>query len=80
MLFVFGFEDRPPIDMMLVQRPLHLYFLDNEKKVVEVQYAEPWSLDPRSWKIYRPSTDSSFLLESFEDLELEEGDKINFQL
>ncbi|WP_414837895.1 DUF192 domain-containing protein [Candidatus Nanosalina sp. VS9-1] len=80
MLFVFGFEERPPIDMMLVQRPLNLYFLDDEKKVVDVQYAEPWSFDPRTWRIYRPSVDSSFLLESFEDLELEEGDQLRFDV
>jgi len=80
MLFVFGFEDRPPIDMMLVPEPLNLYFLDEEKRVVDVQYAEPWGLDPRSWKIYRPEVDSEFLLESFEDLGLEKGDSVDFSL
>lgn len=80
MLFNFSSPGRPPIDMMLVQRPLNLYFLDEEKKVVDVQYAEPWTFDPRTWKIYRPSEASKYLLESFEDLELEEGHEIDFQL
>jgi uncharacterized membrane protein (UPF0127 family) len=80
MLFVFSRPGRPPIDMMLVQKPLHLYFLDSEKKVVDVKHAEPWTLDPRTWKIYRPQEDSSYLLESFEDLGLEEGDELNFDL
>ena len=80
MLFVFGFESRPAIDMMLVPEALHLYFLDEEKRVVDVKFAEPWGLDPRTWKIYRPEVDSEFLLESFEDLGLEKGDSVEFSL
>ena len=80
MLFVFSSSGRPPIDMMLVQRPLNLYFLDDEKKVVDAREAEPWSFDPRTWKIYRPEQDSKYLLESFEDLGLEEGDSVEFDV
>jgi uncharacterized membrane protein (UPF0127 family) len=80
MLFVFGLESRPPIDMMLVQEPLNLYFLDSERKVQESIEAEPWTLDPRTWKVYRPEEDASYLLESFEDLVLEEGDQLDFEL
>ena len=80
MLFVFGFESRPAIDMMLVKEPLYLYFLDGEKKVVDVQYAEPWGLDPRTWRVYRPDSSCDYLLESFEDLGLEEGDSVDFSL
>lgn len=80
MLFVFNFEDRPAIDMMLVSQPLHLYFLDDGKKVVDSYLAEPWGFDPRTWKLYRPDTDSSFLLESFEDLGLDKGDEVDFSL
>lgn len=80
MLFVFNFESRPPIDMMLVREPLYLYFLDEGKNVIDVQEAEPWSFDPRTWKVYRPKESCSFLLESFEDLGLEEDDSVDFSL
>lgn len=80
MLFVFSSPGRPPIDMMLVQEPLNLYFLNSQKEVIEVIEAEPWTLDPRTWRLYRPSRPAKFLLESFEDLDLEEGDKIDFSL
>lgn len=80
MLFVFGYESRPPIDMMLVQEPLNLYFLDSERKVQEKIEAEPWTLDPRTWKVYRPEKGASYLLESFEDLGLEEGDQLDFKI
>ena len=52
MLFVFNLQSRPAIDMMLVQEPLNLYFLDEEKEVVDVQHAEPWTLDPRD-EVYK---------------------------
>ncbi len=80
MLFVFSRLRRPAIDMMLVPEPLHMYFLNEEKEVVDVQYAEPWTFDPRTWSIYRPEQDSKFLLESFEDLGLQEGDRLDFSL
>ena len=48
--------------------------------MVDVQHAETWTLDPRTWKVYRPSGDVKFLLESFEDLELEKGDLVDFDL
>lgn len=80
MLFSFTGLGRPPIDMMLVPEPLNLYFLDEDKQVVDVQYAEPWGLNPRTWRIYRPEQNSKFLLESFEDLDLEEGDTLEFCL
>lgn len=80
MFFVFSRPGRPPIDMMLVQRPLNLYFLDEYGEVIDRQYAEPWTLDPRTWRIYRPKIDAKYLLESFEELDLEEGDKVSFDL
>jgi uncharacterized membrane protein (UPF0127 family) len=80
MLFVFMKPGRPAIDMMLVSEPLNLYFLDEEKQVVDVCRAEPWTLNPRSWRLYRPKKDSKYLLESFEDLGLEEGDSVDFSL
>jgi len=80
MFFVFSRPGRPPIDMMLVQTPLHLYFLDESGEVIDRQYAEPWTLDPRTWRLYRPSVDAKYLLESFEQLDIEEGDKVSFDL
>ena len=80
MFFIFERPGKPPIDMMLVQEPLYLYFLDEEGNVVDRQYAEPWTLDPRTWRIYRPSKASKYLLESFEKLNLKKGDRVGFDL
>lgn len=78
MLFKFSRDSTAKIDMMLLSRPLHLYFMNSEKKVIDVQKAEPWSFDPRTWRLYSPRRPYRYLLESFESLGLEEGDKIEF--
>lgn len=80
MLFRFPRELKPAIDMMFLSVPLQLVFLNAEKEVVDVQRAEPWTLDPRTWRLYRPSEPVKYLLESTEFLELEEGDKPDFEI
>jgi uncharacterized membrane protein (UPF0127 family) len=78
MLFKFSSDKSAKIDMMLLSKPLYLYFMDSEGEIIDVQRAEPWSFDPRSWKLYSPDRPYRFLLESFEELDLDEGDKIEF--
>ncbi|MBC5793445.1 MAG: DUF192 domain-containing protein [Nanohaloarchaea archaeon] len=80
MLFVFNRNTGAKVDMMLLSKPLHLYFLDSEKKVIEKQKAEPWKFDPRTWKLYSPENKYRYLLESFERLEIGEGDKLEFEV
>lgn len=80
MLFRFPRPGRPAIDMMFLSVPLQLVFLDQEKRVVDVQRAEPWSLDPRTWKVYRPGEKSKYLLESSEFLDVEVGDRLEFEI
>lgn len=79
-LFVFPRAGKPAIDMMFLSVPLQLIFLDREKKVVDVQRAEPWKLDPRTWRLYTPRQESNYLLESAEFLEVEEGDRLEFEI
>lgn len=80
MLFKFPRETRAKIDMMLLSRPLHLYFLNSEKEVINVQKADPWGFNPKTWKLYSPERPYRYLLESFENLGLEEGDEVEFDL
>lgn len=80
MLFNFPRETRAKIDMMLLSKPLYLYFLNSEKEVINVQKAEPWSFNPKTWKLYSPERPYRYLLESFEDLGLEEGNQVEFDL
>ena len=79
MLFVFRSDTSAKIDMMFVQKPLYLYFMDSEKEIIDVQRAEPWGIDPRSWKLYYPNSPYRYLLESFEELDINEGDRLDFE-
>lgn len=78
MLFKFPRPTRAKIDMMLLSKPLYLYFMDSEKEIIEVQRADPWSFDPRTWKLYSPERPYRYLLESFEKLDIDEGQKLEF--
>ena len=80
MLFKFKKDTRSKVDMMFLSKPLYLYFLDSDKTVLEIQKAEPWSLNPRTWRLYSPGKTYRYLLESFEDLGLEEGQKTRFEI
>jgi len=80
MLFLFSRDTQALIDMMLVPEPLYLYFIDADKQVMEVQKADPWSLGPRTWKFYRAEKPYRYLLESFEELDLVEGDQLEFEV
>jgi len=78
MLFKFPRDTRGKIDMVFLSKPLYLYFMDSDRKIIDIQKAEPWSFDPRSWMLYSPGRPYRYLLESFKELELDEGDKIEF--
>lgn len=80
MLFTFSRPKRPAIDMLLLSVPLQLVWMDEKGEVLEVEKAEPWSKDPRSWKLYRPEKLVKYLLESTEFLEVEEGDRLEFEV
>ncbi len=80
LMFSFSSETRALIDMMFVPEPLYLYFIGADKQVIEVQKAEPWTWNPLSWKFYRPEKSYRYLLESFEQLELSEGDQLEFEV
>lgn len=80
MLFKFPQDTRSRVDMMFLSRPLNLYFLNSEREVIDVQEAEPWGWNPKTWRTYSPGQRYRYLLESFETLDIEEGDRLNFEV
>ncbi|QKQ98907.1 hypothetical protein GKQ38_05300 [Candidatus Nanohaloarchaea archaeon] len=80
MLFQFNRDTNASIDMMLLSEPLYLYFMNSDKEVIDVQKAEPWTTNPKTWKLYSPDRLYRYLLESFEKLEIEEGQQLEFDL
>jgi uncharacterized membrane protein (UPF0127 family) len=80
MLFRFDRDTLASIDMMFLSEPLYLYFMDSSGEILEVQRAEPWGYHPRTWNLYSPEEPYRYLLESFEKLELEEGDQLELPM
>lgn len=80
MLFLFSRDTCARIDMMFLSKPLYLYFLNADKEVIEVQKADPWKKNPLTWRLYSPEEPYRYLLESFEELEIEEGEVFKFDL
>lgn len=78
MLFKFRRPVRARIDMLFVPTDLYLYFLDKEKRVIQTQKAESYTLNPSNWSFYRPEISYSYLLESSENLDLSQGDRLEF--
>lgn len=80
MLFAFDSPTRANIDMMFLSKPLYLYFMNSKKEVIDIQKAEPWGWNPQTWRLYSPGRPYTYLLESFEPLDIEEGDELEFDL
>jgi len=78
MLFKLSRETNAKIDMALLSKPLYLYFFDSDKQLIYKEYASPWTWNPKTWKLYSPERPYKYLLESFEELDLDEGDEIKF--
>ena len=76
MLFKFRKPTKAAIDMALLSKKLHLYFLNEQKEVIHIEKAKPWTWSPRTWKVYSPAQKYKYLIESFKPLEVEEGQKI----
>lgn len=80
LLMEFSEESRWSIWMLFVPQDLAIFFLDEERKVVDKKHAEKMTLDPRTWKIYKPENKCKYILEcnpeKTEDIEL--GDELSW--
>jgi len=63
LLLPFNEDKRWEIWMPFVPQKLGLIFLDSKKRVVDVKVAVPLTLDPRTWRIYKPDERCRYVLE-----------------
>ncbi len=80
MLFMFPLERRWEFWMFGMRYPIKIVFIDKNKKVISVQKAVPLSLNPASWKIYRPEERCKYVLELGRDInkKFEIGNKLSW--
>lgn len=62
--FSFRRPTRAPIDMLLVPSPLDIAFLDADMNVLEIHGAHPVTLNPDTWRLYRPDEPYRYVLEA----------------
>lgn len=63
MLFLFPFERIWEFWMLGMFYPIKMIFIDSKKRVIDIQEAEPLSLNPRTWKVYVPKRKCKYVLE-----------------
>jgi len=76
LLFVMPYEDKWAFWMFLVRYPIKIIFIDKNKRVVDVKFAEPITLNPKTWKIYSPKKKCKYVLETPFNLEVKIGEKL----
>jgi uncharacterized membrane protein (UPF0127 family) len=62
---------------MLMRKKLFLYFMNSDREVIHAEEAKPWYKMPRKL-LHRPDGKYRYVLESFEELDIEEGDRLGF--
>jgi uncharacterized membrane protein (UPF0127 family) len=79
MFFPLSYEDEWSLWMFLVRYPLKMIFIDKDKTVIDIKEAEPLSLNPRTWKIYKPRKPCKYVLETPHNLKIKIGDRLEWK-
>ncbi len=80
LLMEFKYEGRWGVWMLFVPDDLTLFFLDREKTVVDKEIANKMTLDPGTWKVYKPKEKCKYILECKPEVidKLEIGDVLEW--
>ena len=78
MLFLMPYESFWSIWMFGMNYPLWIIFLDKNKIIIDIKYAEPMTFNPKTWKIYNPKNPCKYILELTEKFNINIGDKLEW--
>lgn len=81
LLIKFRNEGKYGIWMLFVPHDLALFFLNRKGEVVDRKLAKKFTLNPKSWKIYKPRQPCKYVLECNHKKmnEVKVGDKLEWQ-
>ncbi|MFB6088300.1 MAG: DUF192 domain-containing protein [Candidatus Aenigmatarchaeota archaeon] len=68
LLMVFDEMKKWEIWMLLVPQNLGLIFLDDEKRIVDKVIAEKVTLNPKTWRTYKPNKECKYIVECNPDI------------
>lgn len=71
--FSFRRPTRAAIDMAFVRCSLDIAFLNEDMEILEIHGAFPLTLEPATWRVYRPSEPYKYALEVEKELLQEKG-------
>jgi uncharacterized membrane protein (UPF0127 family) len=85
LLMVFGKERRHEIWMLCMRFPIDIVFIDRDKRIVDIKHSvRPMGKNPKTWRIYRPSKPSRYVLEVNSGLakktKTKTGDLLDFRI
>ena len=78
MLFIYSDEKVRKFWMPFVKYPLTLYFINGQKKIMQIEKAIPMTADPLTWKAYKSEKPCKYVLEIPFDFKIKTGNKIIF--
>lgn len=78
MFFPLPYEAKWSLWMFLVRYPIKMIFIDGNKTIIDIKEAEPISLNPKTWKIYKPEKPCKYVLETPFDLKIKIGNKLRW--
>jgi len=78
MFFPLPYEAKWSLWMFLVRYPIKMIFIDKRKKVIDIKEAKPLSLNPKTWKAYKPKKPCKYILETPFDLKIKIRDKLSW--
>jgi uncharacterized membrane protein (UPF0127 family) len=78
LFFLMSYERKWRIWMFGMRSKINIVFIDSKNIVVDVKKAEPLTLNPKSWKIYKPKKPCKYILET-KDNRFRVGDRLGWK-
>jgi len=78
MFFHLPYEDKWSLWMFGVRYRIKMIFIDKNKIVIDIKEGKPLSLDPKTWRTYKPKKPCKYILETPFNLKVRIGDKLKF--
>jgi len=78
MLFLMPLKRKWEFWMFGMLYPIKIIFIDDDKKIFDIQDAGPLTLNPKTWKIYRPKKMCRYILEESGKHKFEVNDKLEW--
>jgi len=78
LFFPMNSEKKWSIWMFGMKSDINIVFIDKNKTVIDVKKAKPLTLNPKSWKIYKPRKPCRYILET-KDKRFKIGDRLEWK-